>query len=287
MPELADWLALREAADFASRSKRLSRIISDRFHNDRSIRVLDLATGTGSNIRYLVEHLPPLQDWLVVDRDSSLLARLVDRTTVWAAHRGYTVTAGADEVVIAGRELEVHVTAVQRNLSSLDESEVFGDRDLVTASALLDLVSDAWLQSVAARCRAMEAAALFTLTYDGRSPCAPADPDDDLVRALFNQHQRTDKGLGGIAEGPNASEAAARAFADHGFRVEREQSDWVLEPSDAALQRELIAGWAEAATEMAPEIRVQIANWKLRRLQHVNDGNSLIIVGHEDLVATP
>jgi len=46
-------------------------------------------------------------------------------------------------------------------------------------------------------------------------------------------------------------------------------------------------GWAAAATEMAPEIKVQIDNWQLRRLQHVAQGNSLIIVGHEDLIAIP
>jgi spermidine synthase len=31
------------------------------------VRVLDLGTGTGSNLRYLLEHLPRLQQWTVVD----------------------------------------------------------------------------------------------------------------------------------------------------------------------------------------------------------------------------
>jgi hypothetical protein len=284
---LADWLALREAADFASRSKRLTRLVAERLAAQPLVRVLDLATGTGSNLRYLAPRLPHHQEWTVVDADPSVLKHLQTRTSAWAEPHGYHVGAEEHGFAIHGHQLESHVTMEQRNLSSLDDPALFAGRHLVTASALLDLVSEAWLLSIAAACRAAGAAALFTLIYDGRSPCAPADPDDELVRELFNQHQRTDKGLGGVAAGPGASEAAARAFADAGFRVERERSDWVLEPADAALQRELIKGWASAATEMAPEIKVQIDNWQLRRLQHVANGNSLIIVGHEDLIAIP
>jgi hypothetical protein len=143
-----------------------------------------------------------------------------------------------------------------------------------------------WLEALAAQCANAGAAALFTITYDGRSPCAPADPDDDIVRALFNRHQHTDKGLGGPAAGPDAAAAAAQAFEQAGFQVSRERSDWVLEPDQRELQRQLIEGWAFAATETAPEIATQIANWRLRRLHHVDQGGSLIVVGHEDMFAS-
>jgi hypothetical protein len=289
MPEsLADWLALREAADFASRSKRLTRLVSEALAKRSPVRVLDLATGTGSNLRYLVPRLAAHhQEWTVVDREPAVLQQLQARTAAWAEPHAYRVFQEDTGFVVQGQQLACHVSPLQRNLSDLTDPALFANRDLITASALLDLVSESWLTSLAAACRETDTAALFTLTYDGRSPCAPADPDDELVRELFNQHQRTDKGLGGVAAGPDASEVAARAFANAGFRVDRERSDWVLEPTDAALQRELIKGWASAATEMAPEIKVQIDNWQLRRLQHVAHGNSLIIVGHEDLVAIP
>jgi hypothetical protein len=282
---LADWLTLREPADHASRSGRLTRIAADALPRD-SVRVLDLATGTGSNIRYLAEHLPPEQHWLVTDRDPALLAHLRVRMTGWATPRGYTVRDGSSGFIVAGDSLECRIETRQRNLASLEDPALFEDRHLVTASALLDLVSDAWLRALAAQCRASGATALFTLTYDGRSPCAPEDSDDKLVRDLFNDHQRTDKGLGGVAAGPGAIEAAARAFTDQGFRVDRERSDWVIGPDQSELQRQLIADWMGAATEIAPELSLRIANWQLRRLHHVDEGESLLVVGHEDLVAT-
>ena len=97
------------------------------------------------------------------------------------------------------------------NLERLD-AEIFEGRNLVTASALLDLVSESWLRLLAARCREAGATALFTLTYDGRSSCDPVEPEDELVRELMNLHQKTDKGLGGPADGPDAWAVAERAF---------------------------------------------------------------------------
>ena len=122
----------------------------------------------------------------------------------------------------------------------------------MTASALLDLVSETWLQTVARHCREAGAAVLFALTYNGRSHCSPEEPEDDAIRELMNRHQRAnDKGFGPAA-GPEAIECAARSFAAVGYHVRRESSDWVLPPYMRELQRQLIEGWAEAALEIAP-----------------------------------
>jgi len=283
--DFSRWLALREAADSASRSQRLTGLIASHLAGASPVRLLDLGTGAGSNLRFLIEHLPAVQHWTVVDRDASLLRDLHDRTAGWAAGRGYEFAATTNGFDLRSDRLECRVETVQRDLGTLDDASLFAERHLVTASALLDLVSESWLTGLAAHCRAAGAAALFTITYDGRSPCAPSDPDDDIVRALFNRHQHTDKGLGGPAAGPDAARIAVQAFAAAGFRVERERSDWVIEPDAQELQRQLIDGWAGAATEMAPEIAVQIANWRLRRLHHVEQGESLLVVGHEDMAA--
>jgi hypothetical protein len=169
-------------------------------------------------------------------------------------------------------------------LARLDAG-IFDGRHLVTASALLDLASESWLRLLAVRCRAAGAAALFTLTYDGRSACDPVEPEDDMVRELMNQHQKTDKGLGGPAAGPDAWAVAERAFREAGYRVEGAPSDWSLEPSEQSFQRELIEGWARAAREIAPRHADTIADWLRRRLTHVGAAHSRIVVGHHDMAA--
>jgi hypothetical protein len=266
---LSNWLALREPADVAARSTALTEAVAGVLSADRPLRVLDLATGTGSNVRYLTGRLPDPQHWLVVDRDPVLLAEVPARMSAWA-------NAGGSDLGAETRRVD---------LGALADADIFSGRHLVTASALLDLVSEAWLRTLAARCRESGAAALFALTYNGQFRCSPAEPEDDAIRELMNRHQKTDKGLGGPAAGPDAAACAARCFAEAGYHVRRDASDWVLPPEARELQRQLIEGWADAAAEIAPEQSTVIHDWLARRLAHVESGSSRVIVCHEDLAA--
>ena len=262
----AEWLALREPADHAARSVRLTREIAERLEgSSRRLRIVDLAAGAGSNMRYLAPRLPPRQHWRLVDHDAALL-RMAARTP-------------AENVAT--------IAAEPFDLSTLDPPsarELFDGASLVTASALLDLVSERFVRLVSAACRGAGAAVLFALTYDGRIDCSPADPGDDVVRGLVNRHQRRDKGFG-AALGPAAVEETVRALAAAGFTVDRERSDWRLTQTDAELQRQLIEGWARAAGEIDPERAAAIDAWRTRRLAHVAEGRSQIVVGHGDIAA--
>jgi SAM-dependent methyltransferase len=259
----ADWLALREPADTAARSEALTRLAGQRLARRGQVRAIDLACGTGANVRYLAGRLPLPATWTLVDHDPALLAEARRRLASGPLGDDYTLTAR------------------QADLSPLDATLVSG-YDLVTAAALLDLVSTAWLPRLARACRAADAVVLLALTFDGRVECVPPHPDDELARGLVLRHQRRDKGFG-PALGPDATSVAEACFATEGFTVRTAHSDWMLE--SPRLQRELVAGWARAAIEIDPSQAAAIAIWEQRRLAHVLEGRSRIRVGHRDLVA--
>ncbi|HET9830521.1 MAG TPA: hypothetical protein VFP91_02375 [Vicinamibacterales bacterium] len=242
------WLALREPADAAARSSRLVSFVA------RIGRIVDLGGGTGANIRYLSSKLPSPQDWTLVDDDRALLDRAPEDVT--------RICADLNRVV--------------------DDAELFRGCALVTGSALLDLVSDTWLQRLVHRCQTAEAAVLFALSYDGRIVCNPGEPEDEDVRQLVNRHQRMDKGFG-TALGPDAATRVVDLLSAAQYELRYERSDWTLGAEFSSLQRQLIDAWVAAASEMAPERRSQIAGWRRRRLDHVNTGRSRIVVGHMDV----
>ncbi len=130
---LSAWLALRQAADVAARSTALTELIVDRLADTRPLRILDLGTGTGSNIRYLAPKLGGEQQWLAIDKDPALLAE--------------AVTVG--QSIVSGVQVETRAL----DLGAVDAPEIFEGRHLVTASALLDLVSERWIRWVASECR--------------------------------------------------------------------------------------------------------------------------------------
>lgn len=261
----ADWLALREPSDHAARAHALVGPVAQRLRGRPAARALDLASGTGSNVRYLLPRMPEIAHWSLLDRDPALLAQ---------AWRLIAPLAQA-----AARSFDVR----QGDLRAIDRLPLDGYA-LVTASALLDLVSETWLRAFARRCREARVVVLCALSYDGRIAGEPSDPDDRLVRDLVNRHQRTDKGFGD-ALGPEAARVAADCFRDEGFDVHTSESDWVLDATSGALQRQLIHGWAGAAREISPAETPAVEAWQARRLALLAAGTSHLRVGHVDLVA--
>ena len=65
----ADWLALREPLDHASRNAAVAAACAAHFAGAETLAVLDLGCGTGSNLRALAPILPERQDWRLVDHD--------------------------------------------------------------------------------------------------------------------------------------------------------------------------------------------------------------------------
>jgi hypothetical protein len=256
----AEWLALREPVDWRSRSALVTESVANQIRRDRAVRAVDLAAGTGSNMRFLARTLPKTQEWLLLDHDASLLEH-------------------------ARQNADVAIETRVVDLAHVDELSGFmSGRDLVTASALLDLVSEQWLRAVCSISHRQRSRVLFALSYDGRMTCSPEEPEDELVRGLVNRHQRTEKSFG-RALGPDASARASDILNGLGYEVVRDRSDWVLDREANELQCQLIEGWAAAATEIAPAETELIAGWRRRRIEHVRAGQSSLTVGHEDLGA--
>jgi hypothetical protein len=101
-----------------------------------------------------------------------------------------------------------------------------------------------------------------------------------------NVHQRGEKGFG-PALGPDATEHARQLFAALNYEWRVIPSDWVIDSGERAMQRELMAGWMGAAREVAPAECQRIDRWGRRREAHLDAGELLIRVGHQDFMAWP
>jgi hypothetical protein len=260
----AEWLALRESYDLRARNPIVLDAVAASFKSLDAISVVDLACGAGSTIRALGPHLPVRQRWDLVDNDPHLLT-----------------------VACSGRfSDDVRLNAVPLDLNSDFAAALDGTNDLITISALLDLVSETWLRQflyvVAARALPVYAA----LTYDGRTDLSPADPLDNAIVSTVNAHQRTDKGFG-PALGPSAAGSAIAGFESLGYSLVSGESDWVIGPDDREMQEELLEGWANAARDMGRLNGAEIADWLARRRAAVSQGLSSMRVGHVDFFAFP
>ena len=240
------WLSLREPADAAARARDLVRLLPPAV---RTIR--DLGCGTGSLGRWLAPQLPAPQHWIMADRDPALL----EHARANMPFEGVTVTTELSDV------------------TALTAADLAGT-DLVTCSALLDILTADGIESLVRACADSRTPALFTLSVTGEVSLDPADPDDKLVQDAFNDHQRRDHKLG-----PDAPEAARAAFERAGATVVTRQSPWRLGETNAALTRQWLRGWVGAAREQRPDLRLD--GYLEQRLSSTEKA----VVGHLDLLA--
>jgi hypothetical protein len=258
------WLTLREPYDKRARNGAVLDAVAAWAADRSSISVVDLACGLGSTLRTVSTRLPKLQSWRLVDNDLSLLAR----------------TSGL------ARPPELTVTSTPVDLARDLEVALDGPVDLVTTSALLDLVSFEWLDRLVTETAARRLPIYAALSYDGLATLEPADPMDTAVIEAVNKHQRGDKGFG-PALGPDAASTAPSHFEKVGYTVTKGQSDWVFGPKDTEIQGEVLTGWTAAAREIGTSSIGDLVGWLGRRKDHIAAGRSAMRVGHVDFFARP
>jgi hypothetical protein len=259
----AQWLALREPYDLRARNPEVMGAVIDALNDRPSVAIVDLACGTGSNLRALSPHIEARQNWRLVDNDLSLLARVPKSSSP-----------------------HVMVTTVPIDLNRDLEAALDGPVNLITTAALLDLVSDDWLERLTVEAAARRLPVYAALSYDGRIEIAPADSDDARMIAAVNAHQGTDKGFG-PALGPKAAQAAAERFERVGYSIVHGVADWMFGPQDREIQIEMLSGWAAAVRDLGGIPLADVIGWLTRRRDLVAAGRSSIRVGHVDLFARP
>ncbi|NYT73079.1 glycosyltransferase [Halomonas sp. QX-2] len=274
----SDWLTLREAADVDSRSQPLAELAAEWLSAcTQAPLIVDLGCGRGSNMRFLAPRLNGHQRWKLIDHDAILLAQARQRAAGLGNSQGQPVA------------VETHCVS----LEPLAEVPL-DDAHLVTASALLDLVSQQWIDAFVARIAGQQQALLIALSVTGEwhfidPQGAPVlDDEDRWLLAMFMAHQQRDKGLGD-ALGGQAQGALVAALESADYRIEQAETPWQLAAGSQVqqpLMMALLEGWAEAATEQAPEAAARIATWLQQRQQAVANGELGIRVGHRDLFAT-
>jgi len=270
----SEWLATREAADHRARSRELTDELNQWLlshykslppESHCPMQIVDIGTGRGSNALFLVPPLQVPQAWLALDQDAALLRDAEQRVDV------LDVPFETRTVQLSPENMEQHLPA---------------EVALITASALIDLVSEPWLKALSKAAVRRKSAMLIVLSYAGDFELLPGHPDDELLRDLVNQHQHGDKGTG-AALGPEAPLVLEDLLTGEGYRVKLMDSPWTLNSGDQVLARMLMQGWTDAAIEQSPTDRDRLNRWLETRNRQLSEGKLTVVVRHLDLLALP
>ena len=248
----AEWLDLREPADAEARSTELAERVARHLPAGPLV-IHDLGGGGGAMGRWLAPRLPGPQHWVIHDRDPDLL-----------------------ELAVADPPAGVTLETRRSDITRLAPEELAG-ASLITASALLDMLTAEELAAMLRACAGLPT--LLAMTVTGRVVLHPAEPLDDRLGAAFNLHQRRDGRLG-----PDAVAAAAHRLT--GDLVVR-SSPWRLDAAHADLLAAWFGGWVTAACEQEPALAAAAGAYRDRRLAQAAAGELAVTVDHADLLVLP
>jgi hypothetical protein len=259
------WLELREAADGVARAREFVGQLRRRVPVEGRWSIHDLACGSGSMGRWLAPLLPGPQHWVLHDRDRDLLAM-----------------AAADVPRPAADGAEVVIETRASDVTRLRPDD-FAGATLVTASALLDLLTQGELTRLIDACGDAGCPVLFALSVSGRVQLLPADPLDAQIATAFDAHQRRRTPCGRLL-GPDAVAAAVEGFRQRGAKVAVRPSPWRLGPPESALAIAWLTGWVDAACEQEPDLIPAADLYRRRRLREAAAGLLAVSVSHADLL---
>lgn len=259
-----EWLALREPADATARARDLVERLGRYRPADGPWVIHDLGCGTAAMGRWLAPLLVGPQHWVLHDRDPDLLE-----------------VAAAEPPDAAAVTLEAKVS----DITELPPGSL-ADATLITASALLDILTEDELAALVSACADAGCPALLTLSVSGRVSLTPPDPLDRRVGAAFNAHQRRSTERGRLL-GPDAVAVAIEAFGRLGADVRVQSSPWRLGAAHADLAAEWFTGWIEAACEQEVALTAEIGGYINWRLAQAAAGQLRVTVEHLDLLVVP
>jgi len=261
------WLALREPADHAARSRDLAARIRG-LVPDGPLVIHDLGSGTGSMARWLAPQLPGPQTWVLHDRDAALLDVAL----------GLPAPPASD-----GNAVTVQVRC--ESLEDLRREDLAGAA-LVTASALIDILTEDEVARLLTLTCAARVPTLIALTVTGSVILDPPHHLDQRLGEAFNDHQRRTV-QGRTLLGPDAVERATEIAQALGAKVEESRSPWLLTPEDDVLMAAWFDGWVAAAVEHDQPLGAQTAAYALNRRFQMLARRMSVAVDHADLLVVP
>ncbi|MBD8020625.1 glycosyltransferase family 4 protein [Brevibacterium gallinarum] len=266
-PERGDWLDMRIAYDNTARTASLPLIdaaLAALPDGGPGLRICDIGAGTGNSALWFDAAFGDRgvteRDWLLIDDNPTALAQAAARIAEAPERRAETCRAPIAELP--------RLLGVGRPV------------DLITGSAVLDVLRPADATALIDTLAATGAPGLFLLTITGDWHLDPVHPADAHIAAAFAAHQQREGRLGADAAGhlQTAAEAA-------GMTVQTTASPWQLNAADDhAFLTRFLTDRITAATEYEPASADLFADWLNDRLA---DASLTVTVDHRDLLILP
>ena len=253
-----NWLKLRETVDKKSRNLKIIKLINKKFNNNEPISIIDLGTGAGSNFNYLKPKLKFYQNWVFTDISSNSMDYFKRNIKL------------SNKII----KTKFQIFDVIKDLNKIK----FKSFDIVTGSAFLDILPRRWFYKFH-KFNINTEIVLFALNYNGDFKFFPKHKYDKKIVNFFNKDQKTDKGIGNKAIGPDCSKLINNVFKKT-HNTYLMNSKW-----DVVKNYQFQKYFLYFCSKVIKKNRVDYSSWLKFRYNCIKQRNSKLILQNTDFLA--
>ncbi len=273
------WLLKRFAYDSIARNKQVEQSCLDYFKHNKDISILDIGSGTGASCIYFMEKITANQVWTLVELNPELAKASAERIAAYAVENGYIVQQGAQQLFLQKKQKFVTVHIRQESFLQMDSRLDWGSIDLLTATAVFDLLSKELFAKFIEPIITYRIPLLGTINYE-RMSFLPTDSLSEKYADLYTQHMVRPQAFG-HAMGGNCIREITSLFRQNGLSFVSGESNWRIPPEDATMRHYLLDYMADAIPELlqTTDELATFTEWLANKRQQKN---LTIIVEHRD-----
>lgn len=278
-----DWLEERYRLDAGARNKHVERAVLEAFQGFPPLYVLDVGSGLGANARYYSCLFSSNQEWILVEKSEVLSLRAIPSLRFWAEANKWMTEELSEGLQVWMSEKEVRIKSIKA--SFFDSSEIVDlfRINLVTANAVMDLVSEDQFVTFAENLISNRIPLLATMNYESMY-FEPEDEEDVEFIALYERHMKRSQEFGS-AMGPDSTRRIIDFSVKRGCPVIYGKSTWNIDYGDLKMMQFLFRFINQALSEniCSNGERVRMEAWFRRKRQQVKNQKLKMVVEHSDI----
>lgn len=283
----ADWLNERYPYDVEARNKTIEILALDYLKEKKSLILVDIGAGTGSNCFYFLDKIEQDQSWIFIEKDPILAPILVKRLEEYATFHKYQWSSKRDRYEIKTPTKTVDFRIISDSFLDIARLIDLSKVDLLLANAVFDLFSKEQINDFLLPIIEEKIACLFTLNYSGMR-FLPEDPFDYAYIELYEAHMERPQFFGQAA-GKMAMDCLVDSFSKGDYQIDTGKSTWHILEEDIKMHYYILSFMENSLDTMTfkESLKEQFSNWLRRKKDLIITRQQQLLVDHVDLCVLP
>ena len=277
------WMNAREEYDMCSRSSILDYYLGE---NDNLEKIIDIGSGTGSFLRWLIVKKYKFEKMLMIDQDEKLLNK------VYKITRGLSI----DENLLLKKASSnlFHLDSPNQNIFSEirimkgDISKLFKyiyNYNFISFSAIADILPKLFLDKLFS-VHLENKTILFSICYDGKVSWNIKNKYDKYIMKKFNEHQQSVKN-DNYTLGPASISYIKKKAKQKLYKVKTMDSPWKLNSDNVSnrdFHQQYINTIYKALQKDKNTDTLILKEWIHDKSEKIKKGKLKTIVNHKDIL---